>query len=743
MSIPPPWGAYIAGNPLNNLIQGGTLVDITGNGRDATIIQLGTMSSGSTTGFGTTASIPYIQGTTTTQIVWPVGSIASTFTICSIAKYASTSNRMRILDGSGNNWLHGHWYGNAGCAHYGDWKNNAWTSPDPPTSGNNLNWVITCGTNGSSNAVPGNILVNSVEVGVYNGGAGNVQLTINAAYGEPSDFQFNSVYIWNVALTNAQMKTVSDLLVNYVYTGSIVYPWKTGTLNNLVGYYNFSNVNASKHIYNIVTQQYDLVYTPGSSNSISVQNTTVNSFYSPSSLYSSSFSSSSYYSISSLTTDKVYPNFSVAFWFKSTNGNYAGYNTIFDVVSGNNRNNGGVYICADNRWGTMAVDIVGNANASNYNGWTHYAMTVSHNASNNTTTLAYYLNGTNTTITQTGSSVYTRPTSTANGTAIMPYISYNSSYSPVIYVFSSFPISGSTVIGYMDELMLFNRILNQTDVANLYNFNYSSGYITIGSVPSITSLTYDSSNFYVSFTPSTGGNPSPTYYYSLNGGQTYINANITTSPLTISNVTAGVTYQVALIANNTAGNTAPSNTVIGFIPYPCFLQGTKILRMNQETDDEEYVPVETLRRGDIIKTVNHGYKAIELIGKREIESPLSITKDSSRLYWFRKSKISGLREDLCVTGDHCILHKSITDAKKDQVFGYMGDIYITEGHYRVPAFLDDRSEPYEDSSPATIWHFALENNNIYHNYGVYANGLLVESSSLHYMYKYSNMQLID
>jgi hypothetical protein len=203
-----------------------------------------------------------------------------------------------------------------------------------------------------------------------------------------------------------------------------------------------------------------------------------------------------------------------------------------------------------------------------------------------------------------------------------------------------------------------------------------------------------------------------------------------------------VNYQVAIIANNAAGNTVVSNIFVGLIPFPCFLQGSKILRIDPETDVESYVPVESLRRGDLIRTANHGYKAVELIGKREIPAPLAIEKKSSRLYWFRKSKISGLREDLCVTGDHCILHKHISAAKKDQVLEYMGDIYVTEDHYRVPAFLDDRAEPYGDSAPATIWHFALENPNIYHNYGVYANGLLVESSSLHFMYKYSNMLMI-
>jgi hypothetical protein len=265
----------------------------------------------------------------------------------------------------------------------------------------------------------------------------------------------------------------------------------------------------------------------------------------------------------------------------------------------------------------------------------------------------------------------------------------------------------------------------------------------VGTVPSITSISYISSSLIVNFNPSTGGYPNPTtYYYSVDNGLTYNNANTTTSPISISNISVGINYNVNIIANSTAGNTAPSNTVIGFIPYPCFLQGSKILCMNTETDEEEYIAVENLRRGDLVKTAKHGYKAIELIGYREIPNPLAVSRNSGKLYWFRRSKISGLREDLCVTGDHCILHRSISDEKKDQVLGYMGDIYVTEDHYRVPAWLDDRAEPYSKSGPATIWHFALENQNAYFNYGVMANGLLVESSSIYCMYKDSNMKLL-
>jgi len=71
----------------------------------------------------------------------------------------------------------------------------------------------------------------------------------------------------------------------------------------------------------------------------------------------------------------------------------------------------------------------------------------------------------------------------------------------------------------------------------------------------------------------------------------------------------------------------------------------------------------------------------------------------------------------------------------------MGKIYVTEGDYRVPACLDDRAVPLDEEGEMTIWHFALENDCIYSNYGVYANGLLVESSSIRYMREFSGMDL--
>jgi hypothetical protein len=176
--------------------------------------------------------------------------------------------------------------------------------------------------------------------------------------------------------------------------------------------------------------------------------------------------------------------------------------------------------------------------------------------------------------------------------------------------------------------------------------------------------------------------------------------------------------------------------------YPCFLEGSKILRLNPISDQEEYVPIETLREGDLIKTSRNGYKAIFYIGRKTLPCPATDSDIRNRLYRFPRSTHKDMIDDLCITGEHCTLHDNLSSDKLEQVREHMGDVYITEYMIRVPACLDERAEPYTDDTPVTIWHIALENHNIYHNYGIYANGLLVESCSIQYLTELSNMELV-
>jgi hypothetical protein len=113
------------------------------------------------------------------------------------------------------------------------------------------------------------------------------------------------------------------------------------------------------------------------------------------------------------------------------------------------------------------------------------------------------------------------------------------------------------------------------------------------------------------------------------------------------------------------------------------------------------------------------------------------------LYTCSQEKYPEVFEDLIITGCHSILVDDITEDERKEITELTGKIYVTENKYRLIACLDKRDEPYEQEGIHNIWHLALENNNYYTNYGIYANGLLVESCSKRMMKEYSGMELIE
>ena len=170
--------------------------------------------------------------------------------------------------------------------------------------------------------------------------------------------------------------------------------------------------------------------------------------------------------------------------------------------------------------------------------------------------------------------------------------------------------------------------------------------------------------------------------------------------------------------------------------YPCFKKGTKILT------DKGYKRIEKLKNGDRVKTYLNGYKPIVLIGNRDIVHNASNERIKHQLYKCVPSQYPEVFEDLVLTGCHSILVKKFaSNAQEDSVRDFLGKICITENNYRLPASLDDRALVYESPGTYTIYHIALENDDYYMNYGIYANGLLVESCSKRYLKELSNMKL--
>jgi len=173
-------------------------------------------------------------------------------------------------------------------------------------------------------------------------------------------------------------------------------------------------------------------------------------------------------------------------------------------------------------------------------------------------------------------------------------------------------------------------------------------------------------------------------------------------------------------------------------PPPCFKSGSKILT------DQGYKLVDDLRKGDFVKTLLHGFKPIVMIGKRDIVHIVSEDRIKEQLYKCSSSEYPELLEDLILTGCHSILvDKFVSEEQKNKTIEVNGRIFVTDKKYRLPACADERASIYELPGTYTIYHLALEHDDYYMNYGIYANGLLVESCSKRYLKELSHMELIE
>ena len=174
-------------------------------------------------------------------------------------------------------------------------------------------------------------------------------------------------------------------------------------------------------------------------------------------------------------------------------------------------------------------------------------------------------------------------------------------------------------------------------------------------------------------------------------------------------------------------------------PIICFKENSFILT------NKGYKPIQELRKGDLVKTLLHGFKPIDLIGKREIYHPANF-KDriKDQLYICTQSEFPELFEPLVITGCHSLLVDNfINEKQKIKAIEVNGDLFITDNKYRLPALTDPRVNVFPEPGKYNIYHLALENEDPLMNYGIYANGLLVETCSIRNLLELSNMTLLD
>jgi hypothetical protein len=190
------------------------------------------------------------------------------------------------------------------------------------------------------------------------------------------------------------------------------------------------------------------------------------------------------------------------------------------------------------------------------------------------------------------------------------------------------------------------------------------------------------------------------------------------------------------LERNTIFGSLLNTNPITFIFPPCFKEDSKILTING------YVSIQNLKKGDLVKTLKNEYVPINMIGMSEFINPICKERIKDKLYVCTQREYPEVFEDLIITGCHSILVDEFKNEEREKTTEILGRIFVTDNKYRLPACVDERAMPYEKELKTNIYHIALDNDNYYGNYGIYANGLLVETCSKRYLKEYSNMTFL-
>ena len=156
---------------------------------------------------------------------------------------------------------------------------------------------------------------------------------------------------------------------------------------------------------------------------------------------------------------------------------------------------------------------------------------------------------------------------------------------------------------------------------------------------------------------------------------------------------------------------------------------TFITCLDPETKQEYECAVELMTPGLFVKTYKHGYIQVQKMAFKTILNPENEERIKNRLYTCSVTEYPELYRDLYITGCHSILESKISDEQIQATREILGHVYYTDDKIRLMAMCDDRAKPFCEAAEFKVWHVCLEHYDDEMNYGIYANGLLVESCS--------------
>jgi len=168
----------------------------------------------------------------------------------------------------------------------------------------------------------------------------------------------------------------------------------------------------------------------------------------------------------------------------------------------------------------------------------------------------------------------------------------------------------------------------------------------------------------------------------------------------------------------------------GATPLLCFDESTEILCLNENLE-EVYLPISKLNVNSIVKSFKHGFRRISTIYKNSLTNNINDFQSCM----FLMPKNDNMTKDLIVTGGHSILVDNMTENEfiKNSEYFKNTNPKIDDKQLLLAA-ASDKFIVLENNNEYTFYNFCLENDSDDEaRYGVWANGVLVETPSRQFM----------
>ena len=180
---------------------------------------------------------------------------------------------------------------------------------------------------------------------------------------------------------------------------------------------------------------------------------------------------------------------------------------------------------------------------------------------------------------------------------------------------------------------------------------------------------------------------------------------------TLRNTPVGSWFSV-IFGNSLFVSVGFGNAMYG-VDNSCYLKGSLILTANNT-----YIPIEDLKKGDLIKTYKHGDIKIHGVGKKMVCN--AKTKNLYSLYHNKKN-------NLTITGGHSLLVDSITKEQEEKQLDLLFNEKIEDKYCLLSCFSEDFELLEPDNKEMEIYHLCLENEDVNFHYGIWANDILSDS----------------